>query len=178
MTLTKVTYTDTVTRINANNLNEIQDHLITLENEQADYGNMTDTYHSKVATMATGSDNIDAVEILGTGGPYTFYPITAQSGDGYCRMADGTLICWGSGDFGTISANDSIVVTVTFPKAFKDVDSYTLIAYGAYHYPHTLEVVGTKYNAGSCRIYGANRTVNVIDQYALYSWVAIGRWRT
>lgn len=50
-TLTKVTYTDNVTVITAQNLNDIQDAIIEAEDEVNTYGNVAELSYTVVSTF-------------------------------------------------------------------------------------------------------------------------------
>ena len=55
MAFTKITYTDNVTVIPAQNLNDIQDELILLEEEKADIETLTDPQHNGNLVVTKGT---------------------------------------------------------------------------------------------------------------------------
>lgn len=48
----------------------------------------------------------------------TIKKVMNDSGSNYCKMPDGTLICWGLTDWKTTQANSTADISVTFPVEF------------------------------------------------------------
>lgn len=105
-------------------------------------------------------------------GTDTLLPESAQSGNGYCKMADGTLICYGI-EKTSISASTTVDISITFPVAF--VSSPTIIVSKLAHVPTVFDLstenhTTTGFTARANNSYSSALTLNM-------SWVAIGRWR-
>lgn len=180
MTLTKVTYTDTVTRINANNLNDIQDHIIDAENAIDALGTASELNYNIGDSVGTGYKAIDFVGST----PTALLPVSAIAdndgqvlGGGYQKCADGTLLQWGNADFGTISANSSTSQTIYFQYAYYSYTSYIVLADTAYQYHDVLDVVAqNNQSKGQFKLYAKNKTENALTNTKV-SWFAIGRWK-
>ena len=107
----------------------------------------------------------------------TIEQITNNSGTGYCKMPDGTLIQWGNT---TVSAtpNADTNVDVTFPVAFVDTSynlSCEIVGYyrsyaGSYYDYWVINRTTTK---GTLRICNSGTLTPSIP----LSWLAIGRWK-
>ena len=99
----------------------------------------------------------------------TMQKVTNDSGTGYCKMVDGTLMCWGNS---TIPANNDRI-DVTFPVTFSDDPRYQITP------------VENGYT-GTVSLYSWQRLKNkmyVINRGAsqskaiLFDWFAVGRWK-
>ena len=92
--------------------------------------------------------------------------MTNSSGNGYCKMGDGTLIQWGEQN--TIGLTNS----VSLSKAFKDT-SYTVLA----------TPISNSNSAGNITNIGNNSTTNFVvgvnnnSIVSSFHWIAIGRWK-
>ena len=99
--------------------------------------------------------------------------VTNDSGSNYCKMPDGTLMCWGSVS-DTASANSMEEVEITFPVDFIQNPSLTAII-RAWTDPRLLSVL----RKTSFRDSGILRVSNISSQAMDFSieWIAIGRWK-
>lgn len=113
---------------------------------------------TKSIRLSDGTDTL--LPESATGSTYTGY-----SGTGYSKMADGTLICWG-----TLQNQTALVTSITFPIEF---------AVG-------LPTVVASTGAGGTRvpIYVEDVTYTGFTIYRASSgsgiwlrWIAIGRWK-
>lgn len=98
--------------------------------------------------------------------------VTNAWGNNYCKMPDGTLICWGS---------DTIIVTdtppdrkqFTFPVAFASAPSvFFQVEENSYNVQPILLIWGL--NTTSC--YALNRA-STPSRHILFKWLAVGRWK-
>lgn len=87
-----------------------------------------------------------------------------ESGTGYCKMSDGTLIQWG-----TVTIPEGLYVeAITFSKAFLNT-TYS-VTFGVYDNGIPVNI-SSKYTGG-CRVGRTpNTAANSID------WQAVGRWK-
>lgn len=108
-------------------------------------------------------------------GTDVLYPESAMSGNGYQKCADGTLIQWGSGTFGSTTSGTTNNVTVSLSVAFANTN-YVVQAWSSYRYPSQLDVVATVTSTSTITIYGVNRTSSSLSD-CRYMWKAIGRWK-
>lgn len=122
-----------------------------------------------VASLLTKSDvglgNVDNVRQYSANNPPN------ESGAGYCKMPDGTLLCWGSAP---ITRNAGVnTVQVTFPKTFAANPNVFL------SYPTG------RPELWPCSAYGANPTSATLTLYtesgasgdATIYYMAVGRWK-
>ena len=109
-------------------------------------------------------------------GTDTLYPESAQSGSGYQKCADGTLIQWGVTAKITMTSHQISNTTIDFPIAFNAAPRVFATAEGAFT-PYT-EISGPTVNTITtssfiCRFY--NNYSSSINPNI--NWVAIGRWK-
>ena len=111
----------------------------------------------------------------------TIAKVTNNSSTGYCKMPDGTLICWGnySASARSTSAAGNLYTTgafnpnITFPVAFVaepsvmitpgSGDAYSIVLVSIYSKTAITSVTLGRPNSGSL--------------YPTFSWVAVGRWK-
>lgn len=105
-------------------------------------------------------------------------PESAESGNGYCKLADGTLICWGSI---TIPASESVgtqKVQTQFPIRFnatpKATVSFADNPNTTFNYFDFIMVDYQQISASTMAI-AVNRKRIEYSWYA--SYLAIGRWK-
>lgn len=99
-----------------------------------------------------------------------------ESGSNYCKMADGTLICWGGGELDlSVSAGSTGYKSVEFAKSFYDT-SYTAVCNSLDTVMPARKAVGvgSKTKTGFT-IRCDNQYTAAWDVYV--QWMAIGRWR-
>lgn len=198
MSLTKVTYTDHVTKVPASNMNAIQDSIIALETLTGGYGNcvdmnyqisrdygepdMADASCRPTLLLAPGATSVSPITQALPISAVTGHTSTVDPDDewGYQQCADGTLIIWGGGTFGELASNSTATVTIDFSSMldveFASVNSYVILAESRYQYPAKFSVVPTRYTSSSARIFGWNTTSASISD-TRFSWIAIGRWK-
>ena len=99
----------------------------------------------------------------------TIKQVANNTGSNYCKMPDGTLICWGTS---TIETNQSSV-RVYFPVNFIDT-SYGLSAEGVYANTRALSWAYASQSPGSIDIYRGSSDLSYAQQFR---WLAIGRWK-
>lgn len=91
-----------------------------------------------------------------------------NSGDGYCKMPDGTLIQWGRTQ---IAANSS-AVTISFSQRFTR-NTYGFSVCGEYGNTSGAVFALASIEAGSIQVYRSQS-----QSYAQgFRWMAIGRWK-
>lgn len=101
--------------------------------------------------------------------------VTIVGGSGYCKMPDGTLMCWGS------ATNSGGYVSVPFPVAFINGGPDTFIATPKYttEYPkldyRTIAQASTNVS-GVINFKQLGSTASYTDS-AVSDWLAIGRWK-
>lgn len=98
-------------------------------------------------------------------GTDTLLPESAESSGTYCKMADGTLVCYGT----LTIPSGSYVATVTLPKPFANT-SYK-IAVCALESGLTCNISGAKNTGG----FTLGRIPNTAASN--FDWIAIGRWK-
>ena len=143
-----------------------------------------------------GLGNVDNVKQYSASNPPP-YPVTSvngktgavtipqnESGSGYCKMPDGTLICWGSFETGTHNANaawgtlyetPAISVSVSFPSRFSDAPNvwYKCRTRSSQCFLEDSTIVSTTGIGGSIYLYRpTSATVSAFVQ-----WLAVGRWK-
>ena len=94
--------------------------------------------------------------------------VTNNSGSGYCKMPDGTLIQWGKDNIAENDANK----TVLFPVSFSDTN-YSLTVSGGFAYIPTVFFVYSAQTINSVIIWKSTTDTHVQP----FSWIAIGRWK-
>ncbi len=98
-----------------------------------------------------------------------------EGGSGYCKLPDGTLICYGvAGGYHDGTMN---TITVTFPMEFIDAN-YAMVATGSFWSD------AGSYRGVNCTVSGKTTTQAVIYQNNTTNrwthkceWIAIGRWK-
>ena len=107
-----------------------------------------------------------------------------QSGASYCKMPDGTLICWGSFNTGTHTANAAwgalfetpqISVDVSFPMHFSVVPYvwYRCRPTSSQCFLEDATIVSTTGIGGNIFLFRSTSTT----VSALVQWLAVGRWK-
>lgn len=96
-----------------------------------------------------------------------------DSGAGYCKMPDGTLICWGSVS-GAASGN-----TINFPVSFKGQPIISVIPY--YNAGTTIRCIFSvaEVTAASAHVYAWDTSTDAAStsETLFFDWLAIGRWK-
>ena len=103
-----------------------------------------------------------------------------QTGAKYCKMPDGTLICWGSysSSSRSTSASGNLYTTqfnpsISFPVAFVSTPAVTITPgpYDAYSI-----VLVSIYNTTGITSITLGRP-NSGNLWPYFSWIAVGRWK-
>lgn len=127
-----------------------------------------------ISKGGTGADNAeDAITNLGF-----------ESSNNYCKMPDGTLMCWGSFSTGTLNANNAwgslyetpaISVSVTFPVRFAEAPCvwYKCRTTSSQCMLEDATIVSTTGIGGSIYLYRPTSATVA----AFVQWLAIGRWK-
>lgn len=102
-------------------------------------------------------------------GTDTLLPESAESGALYCKMADGTLIQWGTA---TIPAN-SASRTVVFPISFISA-TYGISIMGNYGNSRDLSWAFAGQSGSQITIY---KGMSDISYAQYFHWLVIGRWK-
>lgn len=108
-----------------------------------------------------------------------------ESGDGYCKMPDGTLIQWGNTALtatGTMTQIGSsgiyfALFYLSFPIPFIDTD-YTVNGTTRYSTGHAVPLGAMPYSASQVALYAYDfyaRSNN--DGQRRFFWQAVGRWK-
>lgn len=100
--------------------------------------------------------------------------VTNNSGAGYCKMPDGTMIQWGSD--GSYASGNSRDTDVTMPLSFVDTN-YIIMAMGLYsNDPNVYEVIhiAKTVSASKFTVHQKNPTSNYLQKFR---WLTIGRWK-
>lgn len=97
-----------------------------------------------------------------------------QSANGYCKLPDGTLICYGRAYNGGEG-----FATVNFAQAFKDVDfAFTATAGYLYGMALTLNTITQKTSVNSGTVYLRNSDGSTPTSTTVFvDYIAIGRWK-
>ena len=117
-------------------------------------------------------------------GPNAISDLGFESGSGYCKMPDGTLICWGKIPTGTYNATTawgavyetpSISVSVTFPISF-------IVAPDVFYKCRSIGTQCFLEDGTSISSSGIGGNINLWrptahEVNALISWLAVGRWK-
>lgn len=105
----------------------------------------------------------------------TTQKITPESGSGYCKMPDGTMIVWGIFAFPSASAAGTVSASVSFPMTFSSAPTIVMTwrdTRGAPTYCGSLN---------SRNITGSGFTADAYYNQGGYSWsasyLAVGRWK-
>lgn len=114
----------------------------------------------------------------------TIKQTTNNSGTGYCKMPDGTLIQWGDvwyTDVGSFTQNGAVyilAVALTFPKAFVDGNIFVTGSSKIGQAPEFAFGVANKTstNATIRCMNSTAQTVSTTTQLRVH-WMAIGRWK-
>lgn len=96
-------------------------------------------------------------------------PESAESGTGYCKLADGTLIQWGE----NIIAATNSKVHITFPISFINA-AYAMCALPLFNSTRAVSCVVAGQVATGMDIYRSSNDLSSTQQ--IY-WLAIGRWK-
>ena len=92
-----------------------------------------------------------------------------ESGSGYCKMPDGTLLQWGSKAIAANSTN----VSITFDIPFASANAYSFTAIPRYQNSSNVVLTIASQTASSISVYRATSTS--YEQSVV--WQAIGRWK-
>ena len=103
-----------------------------------------------------------------------------DSGSGYCKMPDGTLMCWGtfSGEGYAATQVGSLYVvelslSITFPVAFSAKPAVMFSPSGD---PYSIPAEGVEYSTTGITKLGVVRPTRG-NIFPNFSWFAIGRWK-
>lgn len=112
-------------------------------------------------------------------GTDTLLPESAQSGSGYCKMADGTLMQWGYSIFPAQAVGNQYL-SVTFPVAFTARPAVTVSPHDTlnfYTYMSNLTVSATSgYVTNGTTLWLYAKRLNASAAWGV-SWIAVGRWK-
>ena len=97
----------------------------------------------------------------------------STSGTNYCKMPDGTLICWGRASANNVSGTTEVFVAQTFGVAFYGVPAVVPALRGASYNRriHARDITLTGFNA-ACAFTSSSSTGDI-----WFDWVALGRWK-
>lgn len=98
--------------------------------------------------------------------------VTNDSGSGYCKMPDGTLMCWGAPSK-SVAASSTDEIAVTYPIAFTASPIVGLAFLG--HVPSVFNVSYENNTTNGMTIRGQNTYSGALNLNV--SWIAIGRWK-
>ena len=101
----------------------------------------------------------------------TVKKVTNDSGTGYCKMPDGTLIQWGSSSIVT-KQNAVVENIITYPIPFYDANM--AIAVDKLTSATSCVITANAFNNTTMTI-AVYDTVNNTTRY--FTWLAIGRWK-
>lgn len=104
---------------------------------------------------------------------------TNNSGDGYCKMPDGTLIIYGSTPI-TANANSRNSVSVAYPISFPiNVISPSGVTTmnGVVTPPGSLRTIDTSMDVGRNQVTIYLSNTNSTSVTLNISWMVIGRWK-
>lgn len=96
-----------------------------------------------------------------------------DGGAGYCKMPDGTLIQWGYAHQDSVTANDTVTLSVSFQKSFTAVPAITLshiIRWPTLLSSSFMDATVTGFDIRATNLYN-----NTLDIWV--AWTAIGRWK-
>lgn len=99
--------------------------------------------------------------------------LTTDSAANYCKMPDGTLICWGS------AINSGGYISVPFPVAFTNAPVFIATPKYTSEYPkldYRTIAQATTNVSGVINFKQLDSTVSYTDN-AVSDWIAIGRWK-
>ncbi len=109
----------------------------------------------------------------------TITKVMNDSNTGYCKMPDGTLICWGEENSGAIPANGAITVYTTFPEEYIAIPVVTCVAryastVTARYFQAAVHTIGTT----GVQLTAVNTYSNAVTAGTHFiNWIAIGRWK-
>lgn len=105
-------------------------------------------------------------------GTNTLLPESAQSGTGYQKCADGTLICWGLPNI-TVAANSTGEISVSLSPTF--TANPVLVATPLAHSPSVFSISWEGLSTTGAKLRVANSYSQSLS--TTIAWVAIGRWK-
>ena len=99
-----------------------------------------------------------------------------DSGDGYCKMPDGTLIQWGHEDISNLAPNTDKTIEVRYPVSFASGTIGRLFCNVIYW---SIPSLFSSIVCAEFQTYGVIRTRHTDASSQSYglSWMAIGRWK-
>lgn len=98
----------------------------------------------------------------------TIKQVTNNSGTGYCKMPDGTLIQWGTA---TISSGSE---SVTVDLAMNFYGDYAISALPAFSSDRAASLVFSGRNGNFFKVH---TKVNPVTFDQFFAWIAAGRWK-
>lgn len=101
-------------------------------------------------------------------GTDTLLPESAVSGSNYCKMADGTLIQWGTKTIPANASNAAILFSIPF------VGSYSISITGNYSNSRALMFATASEDGNGFTAY---KGVSDLSYAQLIRWLCIGRWK-
>ena len=102
-----------------------------------------------------------------------------ESGTGYIKYADGTLICYGKTTTATISAGSEYSETITLPQGYLDTDFTVLVSItsGGSNWAGGIACRGKAQTTNSIQIIAGNYISTVQAENIIVSYMAIGKWK-
>ena len=132
---------------------------------------------STANVLDMGTEMLDAAAVYDTTQGKTQAEINAQqivSGSNYCKLPDGTLMCWGRVRISNIATKTTEYTTVSFPVPFLEVPSVIVSLYNTTRPDLFMSVAGvTSASAVRIYIYNGHSSTQNLDA----AWVATGRWK-
>lgn len=103
----------------------------------------------------------------------TITKVIPDSGAFYCKMPDGTLICWGRGSANNVSGTTEVNIAQTFGVAYYGIPAVILALRGASYNRriHPRDITLTGFNA-ACAFTSSSSSGDI-----WFDWVALGRWK-
>lgn len=124
------------------------------------------------ASTAVSSEDFD---IISNGGLNDIQQSLAiEDGDGYIKMPNGVLICWGIINIASLAANSYTEAHITFPMVFLSFPALVAIPL-AWTDPNQLTcIVKSQFTSnGDLRVGNNGAAMDNVK----YNWIAIGRWK-
>ena len=94
--------------------------------------------------------------------------------NGYCKMPDGTLICWGNRTSAEMTANVTLAEEFDFPYTFINAPSFTVSVVSSSPHARFVSIIDPTATKGKVEL----RSTADLTGGIKYHWQAIGRWKT
>ena len=100
-------------------------------------------------------------------------------GNGYTKLDDGTLICYGKTPSVNINASSEVEIDINLPQSYVDTNYQVLanINSGGTNWAGGPAIKSTSYTTSQAKIIAGNYISNSQIQNVVFNYITIGKWK-